>query len=342
MSTGLLVLLLLLVAAASAVLVGRLIVYLNQRKIVDTPNDRSLHQGSVPRGGGLVIAAILVVSLLVMATISARYEVFTGLALCVLAWAGLSWWDDQHDLSPRRRLIFQILFAVLTIMAFGYVPQVQLNADVTIQLYGFGAVLTFVGLMWLANLYNFMDGMDGLAACQSIIASITLAFWFWQAGDPHLSLICLLLAASCYGFLWWNWHPAKIFMGDVGSVTLGAFFGVMIVFASNRYEIPVISFVLLFGVFVFDASITILRRILRREKFWLPHRSHYYQRLAICGFDHAKIVIGLTLLMLICSLIASVTVLDHDRIAYGVVIELVLLLLAAGYVISQESKQRTS
>ncbi|MEM7360983.1 MAG: glycosyltransferase family 4 protein [Pseudomonadota bacterium] len=339
MSTLVLILLLLAVALLSAWLVGRLIKFLNQHQIVDTANDRSLHQGSVPRGGGLVIATLLFLSLIFMAIYTERYAVFSGLATSVFAWATLSWWDDQHDLSPRRRLLFQLSFAALILLAFGYVTEIRISDLSSIQLYGLGTVITFIGLMWFTNLYNFMDGMDGLAASQSVIAAITLAFWFWQAGDPHLSLVCLLLAASCYGFLWWNWQPAKIFMGDVGSITLGSFFGVMIIFANTRYQIPVISLVLLFGVFVFDASLTILRRILRREQFWLPHRSHYYQRLALCGFDHAKIVTSMIILMVICSLIASATVLDHDRIVPGAVVELLVLLLSAGFVVRQERKK---
>lgn len=337
MSNSVLLIVLLFTALLSWYLVGRLIALLNTHQIVDRPNERSLHQGVVPRGGGLVIVALLLVILLVMAVVSQRYSVFAGLSLLVFAWAALSWWDDRWDLSARKRLLFQMLFAAATILAFGYITHVQISNDYSIWLSGSGAIITFVGIMWLANLYNFMDGMDGLVATQTIIVSITLAFWFAWAGDPHLSLVCLVLAAASYGFLLWNWQPAKIFLGDVGSVTIGAFFATLIIFGNTRYQIPVLSFVLLLGVFVADASVTLLRRILKREKIWLPHRSHYYQRLAQCGIEHPKIVFGLTILMLICSLIASFTVIEHDRIWHGALLELVLFIIGLRFVIHRES-----
>ena len=94
--------------------------------------------------------------------------------------------------------------------------------------------ICIVGVLWLSNLYNFMDGMDGLAASQSIVASLTFGFWFFQAGSSSLALLCSLVAAANYGFLFYNWHPAKIFMGDIGSVTHGALFATMTIIAQNR------------------------------------------------------------------------------------------------------------
>jgi len=342
MTTLALVALLILIALLSWLALGRLIQFLTQRKIVDTPNERSMHQGAVPRGGGIVIILLLLIAIFVLAIVSERYQVFAGLFCIVAAWAILSWWDDRHDLSARQRLFFQVVFTLLSMFAFGYVSIIHLSSQYLFWTPWLGAVATFVGIIWLANLFNFMDGMDGLAASQTIIAAITLAFWFWQAGDPHIGLLCLVLAAASYGFILRNWQPASIFMGDVGSITIGAFFAMLIVYANTRYQIPVISLVLLFGVFVFDASVTILRRIYRREKFWLPHRSHYYQRLGLAGIDHAKVVVAAVILMLFCSLIASFTVLDHDRIRLGVVLELVLLIAAAAMVVAIEARLRRS
>ena len=336
MNTVVLALLLICTAIVSWWLVGRLIGFLHKHKIVDTPNHRSLHKGSVPRGGGLVIIGLTLVCLLVLVPLSGRYWVLGGLSAVILAWSGLSWWDDRKNLSPRRRLMFQLLFTLLTIFAFGYINTVQISVDRVIWLSGFGAVLTFIGVIWLANLFNFMDGMDGLAATQTIIAGITLAFWFWQAGDQQLALTCMILAAASYGFLLRNWQPARIFMGDVGSITIGAFFATLIIFGNTRYQIPVVSFVLLLGVFVFDASVTIFIRAVKREKIWLPHRRHFYQRLAATGMDHSRIVIMQTVLMLLCSIIASLTVLDRDRIGSAVGLELILLIVAASLVLRLE------
>ncbi|MBX2849729.1 MAG: glycosyltransferase family 4 protein [Acidiferrobacterales bacterium] len=312
-------------AFVSWYLVRRLIVVLTQRKIFDTPNERSLHQGEVPRGGGLAIIFMLMLATLILGLLSARYAMFGAILLSLLAWSGLSWLDDQLNLSPLSRWLVQCIYAVVCVLAFGAVDIVHLSSQNYLLLPYFGVFLSVVGVLWLANLYNFMDGMDGLAASQSIIASGTLAFWFWQFGDQSIATICLVLASASYGFLLWNWQPAKIFMGDVGSVTIGAFFAILILIAVSRYNMPVISFMLLLGVFIADATITLVRRSIKREKIWLPHRSHYYQRLANLGFNHAKIVFGLIILMSISSLIATMTFVYRDTIVIGIIVEVAML-----------------
>ena len=322
------ILILFFAALLSWWLVGKLIIILEQHQIVDIENKRSSHRGSVPRGGGLVIVGILLTGIVVMSFISNRSDVYLGLGILLAAWAVLSWWDDKNNLSARKRLVFQIIIAICTLLAFGYINSLQISNVLFINLPYIGVVITFVGVLWMVNLYNFMDGIDGLAASQTIIAAITLAFWFWQAGDQHFAFLCLLLSVSSYGFLIWNWQPAKIFLGDVGSITLGAFFATAIIFANTRYQIPVISFVLLFSVFVFDASATIFIRLFKGEKIWLPHRSHYYQRITNSGVNHRSVVIVQIILMLLSSIIASLTVLDHDRIGLAVGLIFILFLLS--------------
>ncbi len=294
--------------------VGRLRRVLIAKNIVDLPNERSMHQGQVPRGGGLIIVAMLLVALVILSFTSGRSQLFLALSVIVLLWSGLSWWDDKHDLSPKLRLILQIVFAALTVSALGWVDNIQLSSSLRIPLLWIGALSTFVGVLWLANLYNFMDGMDGFAAAQTIIASLTFGFWFWAFGDLEIAFICLVVASASYGFLLWNWQPAKIFMGDVGSVSMGVFFACLIIIASTRFDVPVVSMVMLLGVFVFDASLTILRRAINLQKIWLPHRQHYYQRLGLAGMAHEKIVILSILVMLICSLLATLSLIYRDTI----------------------------
>ncbi|RBP48442.1 glycosyltransferase family 4 protein [Arenicella xantha] len=290
-----------------------LIAYLIRSSMVDVPNERTLHQGSVPRGGGIVMVVTAALGLFGVGVWTDSLLFYGILAGLLSAWGILGWYDDRHDLSPKIRFIVQFCLALLTVAAFGWVNQIG-----WLYLGWFGAVVSVLGILWMANLYNFMDGMDGLAASQSIIASITLAFWFYMANNLALAVVCGLVAASSYGFLLWNWRPAKVFMGDVGSVTLGAFFATMIIIAVTRHDYPVLSLVLIFAVFVSDASVTIARRIWHREKIWLPHRTHYYQRLATHGVSHAKIVCGAIIMMLICSLIATLSVLYRDTIALAI------------------------
>ena len=320
-----LILIALFVMIISWLAVRYLIVYLKRENIVDRPNDRSLHQGEIPRGGGLAIVFLLMVATFLMGVLSDRLVMFGALLIMIFAWSSLSWLDDRINLTASRRFIVQIGLAVLSVFAFGAVEVIQINTSYDLYLPLFGVGLSVVGVVWLANLYNFMDGMDGLAGSQTLIAAATMSFWLWQYGDQGLAIVCLVLSAASYGFLWWNWHPAKIFMGDVGSVTIGAFFATITLIAVSRYNMPVISFALLLGVFVADATITVIRRLFKREKVWQAHRSHYYQRLANLGFNHSKIVIGLIALMVVSSLIASMTVIDPDNLILGVLIEFILL-----------------
>ena len=316
--------------------------YLIRKEIVDRPNERTLHLGTVPRGGGLIIIAVLFIALLCAALFSQRSITFAALSTLVLLWGGVSWWDDHKDIAPHYRFVFQALFAAITVALFGRVTNIQITEDIwfTIPI-ALGALLTFVGIVWMANLYNFMDGMDGMAASQSIIASITLSFWFWQVGDMALSSVCAVLAASCYAFLCWNWRPAKVFMGDVGSVTLGAFFATLLVIGVTRYDFPVISFLLLFSVFISDASLTISRRIIRGDTFWLPHRTHYYQRLANIGISHTKIVLGAVMIMLLTSLIASLSMSYRDMIPYLVLFTLIMVVSTLLWVVHLEAKSES-
>ena len=309
-------------------LTGILIKHLQSKNIVDLPNERSMHQGSIPRGGGLVIVGLLITTFIALAWLTNRYQLFIALALTVSAWSLLSWLDDCNNLSPKFRLAIQSLLAIFMIIAFGHITTVQISESISIIIPGLGLAATFFGIIWFANLYNFMDGMDGLAASQTIIAASTMTVWFWQYGDQGLAISCLVLASSTYGFLLLNWHPAKIFLGDVGSVTIGAFFTILMIWAVTRYDFPILSFVILFAVFVADATITVLQRLIKREKVWLPHQQHYYQRLAKLGFAHNKIVIAQIVLMLICSIIASITIAERDRIIIGGLIAMGVILIA--------------
>lgn len=325
-----------LVAVLSWLALRRLIPSLLVNNIVDLPNDRNLHQGVIPRGGGLVIITSLLIALIVAALISDRTSLFTGLAVIVFAWASLSWWDDKSDLTPKFRLLIQLVICILTVSAFGWVTQI-----LGLSLSWFGPLLSVVGLLWMANLYNFMDGLDGLAASQTIVASISLAFWFFMHQDLALALVCVVVGASSYGFLLLNWNPAKIFMGDVGSIGLGGFFGTLFIIGSSRYDLSIVSFFVLFAVFIVDATATIIMRARRGEKIWLPHRQHFYQRLANAGYAHSKIALAGLILMLICSVFATLGVLYHDMIWLSLIAVLLTTAVSAVLVIYLEKRATT-
>lgn len=318
--------------------VGRLIDFLVSSDIVDRPNHRTLHQGAVPRGGGLVIIAGLLLTLAAAAIFGQRPTLFSGFGLLVFAWSALSWYDDRSDLSPRFRLLVQVGICLATIWALGWVSHVHSPGSFSLPLSYMGPILSVIGLVWMANLYNFMDGLDGLAASQTIVASVTMAFWFYMFGDMSLALILFSLASLTYGFLLWNWNPARVFMGDVGSIGLGAFFGLIFIFGVTRYDVSILSFFSLFAVFIADSTSTIIMRALKQEKIWQAHRQHFYQRLATAGYSHAKIALSALVLMILCSLFATFGLLYHDMIVVSIMAIIILLIAAAALVIFLEKR----
>ncbi len=311
-----------------------LVGYLRDKQIVDRPNSRSMHQGDIPRGGGLVIVFMIIMATLILAIFDERSLFFFTFTLLIVGWAALSWADDRLDLMPMLRLGVQVMLAVATVFLFGWIDRL-----LGYQLGVFGPILSVLGVLWMANLNNFMDGMDGLAASQAIVASITLGIWFLYLGDVQLAIICLVIFSASYAFLFWNWRPAKIFMGDVGSITVGAIYATLIILAANRHDLPILSLLLIFAVFIVDATITILNRIRRGEQFWLPHRSHFYQRAGLLGISHAKIVMIAICLMTLCSLFASLSVLYRDIIALLLVVPLFLLFVVGYWVTRLERAQ---
>jgi UDP-N-acetylmuramyl pentapeptide phosphotransferase/UDP-N-acetylglucosamine-1-phosphate transferase len=141
----------------------------------------------------------------------------------------------------------------------------------------------------MVNLFNFMDGIDGLAAVQAVVAAFTLGFWFFASGETFLGLINFSVGGGALAFAFFNCSPARVFLGDVGSLSLGAWFGWMSILGAISGKLPFEAFLLLYGLFVFDASYTLVVRIIRGEDWWRGHRSHLYQRLVRAGWSHKQV-----------------------------------------------------
>jgi Fuc2NAc and GlcNAc transferase len=157
-------------------------------------------------------------------------------------------------------------------------------------------VAAILGVAWLTNLYNFMDGTDAIAAVEGISAAAFAAVLFMLGGAPIPALICTVLAAACAGFLPWNWSPAKIFMGDVGSCVIGVTFGVLALAGAQGGQLPFAASFILLALFVTDATLTLLRRVIAGEKWYSPHRSHAYQLLVRSGMSHRRLAVSVLLL----------------------------------------------
>ncbi|MCB9103922.1 MAG: polysaccharide biosynthesis protein [Anaerolineales bacterium] len=280
--------------------------------MVDVPNSRSSHLTTTPRGGGLAIVIVALCGWLVYARtnpvlLSGPFWAAVGGAFIV---AGVSWLDDMRPLSYRLRLGAHSLAALLVIWQIGFWQQVNLPLLGSVNLGWVGLVITFIWLVGLTNAYNFMDGLDGLAGSQGVVAGIGWGIVGLVYGQPAISLLGFLLAAGCLGFLGHNWPPAKIFMGDVGSAFLGFSLALLPLLAANPLDgspghaaAPVVG-VLLLWPFIFDTGLTLLRRLRQGENVFAAHRSHLYQRLSIVGYPHLMVTTLYTGLAMVGLLLA--------------------------------------
>lgn len=273
------------VAALSLVLTAGLRRYALARSLVDIPNARSSHSVPTPRGGGVAIVVSFLLALPWLAV--------AGLASWHLVWALLGagagvallgFLDDHGHVAARWRLLGHFTAAGWALFWLGGLPPVVALGH-TLDLGWVGDVLAAVYLVWLLNLYNFMDGIDGIASVEAVCVCLGAAALYglpgMAGGGQAVDLwLPLLLACAVAGFLAWNFPPARIFMGDAGSGFLGITLGILSLQAAWGAPQLLWSWVILLGVFVVDATFTLLRRLLRGDKVHQAHRSHAYQHAA--------------------------------------------------------------
>lgn len=266
-------------AALSAGVVRLMIAF----PILDHPNHRSAHRNPTPRGGGLGVVLAFVAGMLVLYQ-AARFAriaemQFLGVILAAVAIAAVALWDDVRDLSARLRLAAQLGAALVAVGSGLVVTQLALPWIGPVQLGWLGPVLTLVWIVGCTNAVNFMDGLDGLVGGTLLIVSAALALIAASLGGWFVYAGALFLAAGFAGFLPFNLHPARIFMGDVGSQFAGFMLAVLAV-AAARFDALQVSFLLvpllMFGL-LFDAGFTLVRRALMRERLAEGHRTHLYQ-----------------------------------------------------------------
>jgi len=278
--------------AASALLAYRFSRPGSRLYILDHPNDRSLHRDATPRTGGVaILAGIAVGGGWLAATIGLPASLlWPGIGVILLALVGLV--DDISELGPLPRLMVQFIAAW---------PLLDLLPAFPLALpYWAGAVLLLVGAVWMVNLYNFMDGMDGFAGGMGVIGFGSLGILAWQGGGG-VAWACGVIALSCVGFLVRNFPPANIFMGDAGATVLGFLAALISLWGVAEELFSFWSALLIFSPFVVDASYTLLRRALRGERVWRAHREHLYQRLVLLGWGHRRTVLAEYALMLLCA-----------------------------------------
>lgn len=284
---------LLLLAVLSAALVAVVRFWAIHSHLIDQPNHRSSHSVPTPRGGGLGIVAAFLLSLAYLVLSDhLNADVFLAFFGGGLLVAGIGYWDDRHDLSAKVRLLGHFIAAVWAVIWIGGISQLELGFT-TLDWGLIGNIVSVLGIVWLLNLYNFMDGIDGIAASEAVFVAGVGGLLLLNAGAKGLGLTSLALAAACAGFLFWNWPPARIFMGDVGSGFLGYSLAVLLLISDRETSVSLWVWVLLMSVFVVDATVTLLRRLLRGEKVYEAHRSHAYQHATTIYGSHLKITLSI-------------------------------------------------
>lgn len=267
--------------------------YTLKNNFLDTPNERSSHSIATPRGGGLSIVVIFFIVVGFSGLLPSNFTyALIGSGTLV---AAVGFWDDQGHIEAKWRLLSHFMASFWVLFWLGGIPKFQLFGF-SIESGWIGVVLVVFLLVWLLNLFNFMDGIDGIAASETIFVSCGGAYFSWVNGFENLSFISLILAASTMGFLILNWPPAKIFMGDVGSGFLGLMLGV-IAYASILQGMLVWIWVILLGVFLVDSGVTLLRRILNGERWYEAHCSHAYQH-AARKWGHKRITVSVLIINL--------------------------------------------
>ena len=251
--------------------------------MIAQPGERQSHAIATPTGGGLgLIFSIIVTALCLQLILPLPGFWWQNMLPGILLLAVVGWRDDKIPVSSLVRLLVQLAVS-LWLLGFGW-SQFSL---IGVALF----ICTIVAMVWLMNLYNFMDGSNGMAGFQGVFTGLMLAVLFQIDGQYEMALIALAVAAACGGFLPLNFPRARVFMGDVASVPLGFIFASLAVYGiqTGSFSLPV--FILIMSVFLVDATLTLLARALSGERWYTAHARHVYQRLIAQGWSHSQVLV---------------------------------------------------
>jgi len=317
-------------AILSWLVVGLLVKKAPQLGLVDRPNERSSHTKITPRGGGIGIVLAWLIGCIAWWNFAGKALIDSwGISIYLFASllvAGVSLRDDFRSVGAGMRFGVHLIAALAVVLSFGYFKTFHLGCS--LHLGWVGLLVTVFWIVGLTNVFNFMDGIDGIAGTQGMIAGLAWTIGGIGVGLPAISVMGAISAGVCIGFLIKNWHPAKIFMGDVGSAFLGFVFGVMPVLAlaqrspaldpTVKTKLPVFA-VLVVWPFVADGTFTFCRRLIKRERVWEAHRSHLYQRMVQAGWSHAAVTIYYGFWAVFCAIAAALYLMGEFEISVWVV-----------------------
>jgi Fuc2NAc and GlcNAc transferase len=284
--------------------------------LLDVPNERSSHSLPTPRGGGI---AIVFASAVALAVLGALGAVDASLIVAILgggvAVGIVGFIDDRRGMSAAVRLSVHVAASLFAVIMFGGLPAIQFGE--TVVHFGWGGyVLGTLAVAWVINLFNFMDGIDGIAAAEAVfIAGAGALLYGISAAAAPAANAAIVIAMTCLGFLIWNWPPARIFLGDVGSGYLGYVIAVLAIANARDNPTALLSWLILGGVFFCDATATLVRRLLRRDRVHEAHRSHAYQWLARRWRSHGRVTIATAVINLCWLLPCALFAARHPRFA---------------------------
>jgi Fuc2NAc and GlcNAc transferase len=275
----------------SALLVAMVRRYALENSLLDLPNERSSHSVPTPRGGGLAVALVLfTVCFAPLAGVQYEANELIGFLGGAAVVAAIGWLDDHYQIAAWIRLAIQCVAVFWALTWVNGFPLISIGVA-QFELGWLGTAGAALAIVWLINLYNFMDGIDGIAATQGCCAATMGAILLLNAGAQFWALTSAVLAGACAGFLIWNWAPARIFLGDVGSYTIGFGLAMLAIMGEKSAGLPALIWVVLLALFIVDASATLLKRILTGQQWYSAHRSHSYQRLVQLGWSHSRVVL---------------------------------------------------
>lgn len=327
------------IASMSGILLYRSIAI--KFSIIAVKNFRTLHDRDVPKGGGIVFSLVFILfSGFIWYLRIIPNDL--GFVICVggLAATIFGFIDDLFNIPAKFKLLVQISLSCFIIFYFGHTLLLLSTSSPPVDA-GYLGMLVGIGvLVWLINLYNFMDGADGMAASGTVFICMVISTVLFSTNNYELGLLVAILACVCLGFLVFNWPPASIFMGDSGSVFIGYIFGVLIVYTMMHGQISIWTWITVFAYFGIDTTMTLLLRIILVKKWYGAHRSHAYQNLARVWSNHRKIlycVLCYHLLWILPLTIMSVTYEKHQElICFIAVLPVILWTLKYGPLFSKD------
>ena len=265
-----------------------------KRNKFDIPNERSSHQNPTPRGGGVAVVAAFVfglLALLIRGDIAS--ESFYAIVLPGVLVAAIGYLDDLGRVTAARlRLIGHFVAAVIAVYILDGLPPMPVFAE-TLDIGLVGNIIAVLFLVWMLNLFNFMDGIDSITGVEALTSCLILTIFLISKSETELWQVPALMCAAVIGFLYFNWPPARIFLGDIGSGFIGFTIGTISLVIARSQPLITWAVIILLGVFIVDATVTLIRRLIDKQRISTAHRSHAFQHLANSADRHLKVSLSI-------------------------------------------------